>query len=134
MSVVPKLALDFTALASGTLEMVLADRIQLIPWRELELKVRVHSHNLTGSNTITVNVYPQSWTDEEPGIQFVSSTVTASAQITASTLSPGELDVTIPTLASNAVAGMIRITAAGTRAGAGTMQAQLSIEVTGKAA
>jgi hypothetical protein len=129
----PKRQIDFASLAtSGTQEIILADRVELISWRELTLKIRVHNHTLTGSNAITVTVYSQSWTDEDPGIQFVTSTAAATWAINSSTPVPGEWDLTIPTLGTNAVAGMARITAVGSRAGAGTMQAALSLEMSVK--
>jgi len=135
LSVLPKRALDFATLANpSTQEVILADRIELFRWRELLVKVRVHLHTLTAPNIITIFVYAQSWTDEEPGLQFVASTAAASVAIQSTTPSPGELDLVVPTLATNGIAGMARITAIGNRGGGGTMQAQLSMEVIGKAA
>jgi hypothetical protein len=130
--VLAKRLVDFSTLATpGGQEIVLVDRIELVRWRELSLKIRVHSHTLTGTNTIAINVYPQSWTSEDPGMQFVAG-VAATTSFGASSLSPGEIDLTVPVLGTNNIAGMARITASGSRNGVGTMQATLSMEFSSK--
>jgi hypothetical protein len=132
LPVIPKRFFDFANLANGQQEVILADRIPLIEWRELTLLVRVHSHTLTGTNTIAINVYPQSWTAEEPGLQFLTGSAAAQTTIGTATPSPGVVALTVPTLGSNAIVGMARVTATATRTGAGTMQASLSLEFDNK--
>lgn len=136
LPVLPKKFLDFSTLpVGGSQEIVLADRIELLHWRELTLTVRVHSHTLTGSNQIFIAVYPQSWTSEDPGIQWITAGTSTSIAIVASTPSPGLLTLVVPTLTgSQPIAAMARITALASRAGAGTMSAVLTLGFSAKIA
>jgi hypothetical protein len=134
LPVLPKYFLDFSTLAnSATEEYILADRVPLLHWRELTMKVRVHSHSLTGSNQIQFNVKPQSWTEEDPGIPFVSFTIAAFVVILSSTPSPALLTASIPTIGgAGSIAAMAQITVIGSRAGVGSMNANCSIEFSEK--
>jgi hypothetical protein len=119
-------------LATGSsTELILADRVPLLHWRELTAIVRVHSHTMTGSNSIELLFYAQSWTAEDPGLQFIGTGVPA-PQITSSTPSPGMIVKALPLLGSNAIGDMIRITALGSRSGAGTMQANVTVQFSAK--
>jgi hypothetical protein len=136
LPVIPKRFLDFATLAAGgTQEVILADRVELLHWRELTLKVRLHNHTLTGTNTVAIRVWPQSWTPEDPGVAFLTAGGVVSTTLGAATPSPGLLTLTIPTvgaLASGAIGAMARFTALATRTGAGTMQAALTLELSSK--
>lgn len=138
LPVLPKSVLNFATLPNpGTQEIVLADRVELLHWRELTLKVRVHSHTLTGSNTIAIKVWGMSWTPEEPGFQFPVASTTNVVTLSSSTPNPGMLSLSIPTLGafgSGAIPGMARFTALGSRASAGSMQAALTLELSTKEA
>lgn len=132
LPVMPKRIVDFATLPVGGIqELVLSDRVGLVHWRELTLRVRVHSHTLVGNNQIAIRVYPQSWTEEDPGIQFLATATTA-ASITASTPSPGLLSGSLPMLGASAIPAMARIVAVGTRTISGTMNAALSLEFSTK--
>jgi hypothetical protein len=137
LPVIPKRFLDFSTLPNGsTNEFVLADRVQLLHWRELTLTVNVHSHTLTGTNTINIFVYPQSWTEEDPAKLFLAPIAGPTLTLTAFSPSPGLLTVPIQTLGQQpAIAAMARITAGGVRAASGgTMQATLSLRFSTKEA
>jgi hypothetical protein len=132
LPILPKRFLDFATLAVGTTqEVTLADRVELLHWRELTLTVRVHSHTMSFSNFVQINVYPQSWTAEDPGAQFINVSAT-SVQITSSTPSPGVLVLTIPTLGLNAIGAMARITAFGSKGATQPMQVSMSMEFSAK--
>jgi hypothetical protein len=136
LPVLPKKFLDFSTLpVGGSQEVVLADRVELLHWRELTLKVRVHSHTMTGSNNVAIAVYPQSWTWEDPGIQWLTSGTSTFAVIDASTPSPGLVNLVVPTLSgAQPIAAMARLTAFAQRAGAGTMRATITLQFSTKIA
>jgi len=131
---IPKRTLDFATLASGaTQEVILADRVPLLHWRELTLIVRVHSHTLLSSaNTIIILVYPQSWTSEDPDIQFVTTSAAGGVTLGPATPSPTILNCPVATVGYFSIAALARITALASRQSAGVMQAALSLEFSSK--
>src|SRR5690349_14492518 len=127
LPVLPKYFVDFSTLATGSsLEVVLADRVPLLHWRSLICRVRVHSHTVRGSNSIEIRVYPQAWTEEDPGIPFLVSNYSQGGLISGPTPSPFLSFTTIPTAAANALAAMARITVVGTRSSVGGFNANFS--------
>ena len=132
LPVIPKRLFDFSAVPTvGTLDVVAADRLQLLHWRELTLTIRVHGYTLTSGNGIGIFFYPQSFTDEEPAVPFLGPKRLA-ALIDPLTPNPGFLTVTIPTLGADAVADMTRIVVSGSRTVAGTIAATLSMAFASK--
>ena len=137
LPVMPKRFVDFGTLATGaTQEVVLADRVELLHWRELTLQIQVHSHTLAASsNTIAIRAWPQSWTTEDPGLTFLTSAVPTSVTISSTTASPALLTLTIPTLGgygTGAIGEIARFTAFATRNGTGTMQAAIQLRLSEK--
>jgi hypothetical protein len=133
LPVLPKVAFAFDTLAVGaSQEVVIADRVPLWNWREVTLIVRVHSHTLAGTgNQITVRVYPQSWTPEDPGLTFLNVFL-FNVSIGSATGNPGMLTASVPMLGNGAVADRVRITAIGSRVQAGSMDAAISLELSTK--
>jgi microcystin-dependent protein len=136
LPVLPKRSLDFGTLAVGaSQDIIVGDRVELLHWRELSLKVRVHSHTLSGSNTIAISVFPQSHTPEDPSVQWLSQGTSTFVTLSASTPSPALLTLAVPTASGvQPIAAMARVIATGSRAGAGTMQVSLTVEFSAKAA
>src|SRR4051812_26776913 len=93
MLVTPKRAFDFSALATGqSLTIAAADRIDLVPWREVTVQIDVHNHTLAGgSGTIAVQVFNQSVTSEEPAVIFEESFPFVAVVLGSTTPSPGYL-------------------------------------------
>src|SRR6266498_3972515 len=82
----PKRVVDFATLATGSTEdLILADRIPLLHWRELTLRMQISSHSLGPGGSwvgrIKTMVSPQSWTQEDPGVQFLPTPMTIAATI-----------------------------------------------------
>jgi len=128
--VLPERQFSFPGPDSGTQNLMMLERIDLLQWRELTLRVRVHSHTLAGSsNTISVSVLPQSWTEEDPGLIFLGATAAGSVTMGTSTPSPALLTASIATLGANAIAALGALQVTGVRVGAGTMNATLSIDI-----
>jgi hypothetical protein len=124
--------IDFTTLAAGQQqELCLADRIDLRAWREVTLVLRIHSHTVSGSDTMTVWVRPQSWTPDDPGIVFLGG-IAGLATISATTPSPGLLTAAVATTGTQPVGSLARVTINGTRSGASAMRATLSIAFAAK--
>lgn len=128
--VLPERQFSFPGPGNGTQQMLMLERINLLEWRELTLRVRVHTHTLGGtSNTISVAVVPQSWTEEDPGLIFLGATAAGTVTIGTSTPSPALLTTSITTLGANGIAALGALQVTGVRAGAGTMNATLSIDI-----
>jgi hypothetical protein len=130
--VLPERQFTFPGPDTGSQQITIAERIDLLQWRELTLRVRVHSHTLTGTNVIAVSVLPESRTEEDPGLMFVGSMAAATTTIGASLVAPAFVAVPILTLGANAVAALGRLQILATRTGAGTMKATLSIDICAK--
>jgi hypothetical protein len=140
LQICAKRVLNFTPVMNGTTEkLVLADRIYVAQWSDLVLKVQIHSNDIASSaGSIDIVVIPQSWTPEDPGIQFLDGggTGTASSTFTidSSLTAPHYEEVSLKTRANpGAIGSMIRVAAAGSRTSpTGTIRAELSLEVSGK--
>ncbi len=135
----PKRVVDFATLATGSTEdLILADRIPLLHWRELTLRMQISSHSLgpggSGAGTIKIIVIPQSWTQEDPGVQFLSTSTTIAATIDNSTPTPPTfLTAPLVTIGSGPViAAMARIVAQGNRTATGALNATLAIDFSTK--
>lgn len=132
---IPKRVVDFTTLASGSSEeLILADRVSVPFWRELTLLVQVYSHSLASApGTIVVVAYPQSWTTEDPGLQFVDLTNSWSVTLSSSTPNPGFVTTAVPTTGNACIGHMTRIVARGTRtSGSAAINATISVEFSTK--
>jgi hypothetical protein len=135
---VPKRAFDFgnNIPVGATQSIVLADQVELLHWRELTMIVRVHSHSLTGSNSISVTAWPQSTTPEDPNIVWLTSDKSNSVFIQASTPIPSMLTADLVTIGTDndpyTVANMVQILVQPFRAGVGSMQATISVEISAK--
>jgi hypothetical protein len=124
---VPKRLVDFSNLPSGsTQDLVLMDRVDLKRWPGVTMLARVHSHTLSnGAGSIVVFALPTGHTLEDPGVDFVGSIVPpAQAVIDSTTPTPAYLTSTALSIGPQA-----RIIARGTRTAVGTMQANLSVDL-----
>lgn len=132
LSVVPKRVVDFsTLLAPGPAseDLILADRVEITPWREVTVRVRLHSLSMPANASIQVLVFPQSYTTEEPGLTFLANSSTDAAPFTTSTAAPTMVAVALPMLSGGPFASLARVVARGVRgATAGTIQAALSVD------
>jgi hypothetical protein len=125
---VSKRFISFDTLAvSQSQEIILADRIERLQWSEAIVMVRVYSHSLAGgSGTITIGTYPESFSAQDPGMQFLDRSFFQSVTINGATLNPAYL-----TFAASEGA-MIVIVAQGARSAAGALNATVSIDVSFK--
>jgi hypothetical protein len=130
LPILPKRLVDFATLAVGSQEsVILADRVDLLYWRELTVLLRVHSHSLaSGAGTIALVMRPQSWTPEDPGQPFLAAASTL-LTISSGTASPALLTCSVSTLL---VPAMVQIAVVGTRSNAGLLNANLSVEFSSK--
>src|SRR5689334_17048766 len=112
---IPKRLLNFDGLEiGGSSNIVLAQEVELLHWRELTLMVQVHSHSLSsGAGSIYVAVVPMSRTIEDPSTAFLPSNFFLTAAIAAGVPSPTLLTLTLPTLGSGAIADMVYISGFG---------------------
>ena len=132
--VVPERSLDFDNIP-GTQEVVLADMVDVLHWRELTLLVRVHQHSLSsGAGTIRITAQPQSWSGEDPGVTFVdtSALLPFLVVIDSNTPSPGYLSKGIQMFGVPAMTAMTRIVAKAERVAAGAMTATVSVDLAAK--
>ena len=129
---VPEMVFSFPGLANGSQQLTVLERIDLLQWRELTLRVHVHSHTLTGSNVISVALYPQSWTEEDPGLIFIDANSAGGTTILASATSPCFQVAAISTLGADGIAALGALRVTGTRASGGTIKATLSIDICAK--
>src|SRR5690242_16398185 len=84
LPVIPKRFLDFATLPLNTSEdVVVADRVNLVHWRELHLRAEFHSTTLPTGSSIQIIVFAQSWTPEEPGLEFLDTISAGSVTLTA---------------------------------------------------
>jgi len=130
---VPKRVVDFSTLAiGGSGSLILADRVDVAWWREVTLLVNVFSHTLAGgSGSIAINAISQSWTPEDPGLEFVGGTPSwGPATIASGTVFGAYLSVPLPlSTGLHPLGHMTRIVASATRAAAGTLMAAISVEL-----
>lgn len=128
--VVPKRKVDFTNLVNGTTEdLVLAERVELVQWREVQLLVGVTDHTISGTyGTISILAIPESWSEEDPTISFLSSS-SYGVTIDNTTPSPAYLNTNLLMLGSDCVGTMARIVARGSKTSAGSQSANIVVEL-----
>jgi hypothetical protein len=132
MQVVPKRTLDFNALNSGSTEdLVVAQGIDISQWRESSLMMRLHVSSVSAGGTISIFAQVEGRTAEDPGILFFTSGQTLGLLTINSSL--GAPYYTVNGLGSN-VGAMIRVVARGNRTGAGTLNADVSVDLSLKSA
>jgi len=121
---IPKRVLDFNTLATGsTQDLILADRIPVLNWDGVNLQIQVHSHTLaSGAGTIKIIVANQSWTAEDPGLEFVNFVV-PQVTLDSSTSNPGFVEARVGVLSE-----MVRVLARGNRTSVGALSATISGE------
>lgn len=131
----PKQLLDFAgaSIGGGSPATILADRVDLLQWREVTAIIDVHSHSLaSGAGTISVNLTAQSWTEEDPGTAFLAAASTVTT-INSGTPNPACIVQPIPMLGgSPAIARLVRISASATRIAAGALNATISVRLAAK--
>jgi len=126
--VVPKRLIDFGVLPNGsTQDLILADRIELLHWREVNLTVQVHQHAVAGGGSITIIAIAQSWTSAEPETTFLGSEFQAGA-ITSSTVSPTLITFSLAMGGTNCMTALARVIARGVGAGAASLRAVVTVE------
>lgn len=132
--VVSKRFLDFAGLPIGShQDLILADRLSLLHWREVTLEVQVHSHSLvaTPTNGITFYVFGTSWTEEEPGTLFIND-FTGGVAIQPGVPSPAYLLAPLRTLEETLSEGhhvdTVRVTVGADRLESGVMNATVSMQ------
>jgi hypothetical protein len=135
--IVQKRKVDFATLANNaTQDVILADRIDLVHWREVTMMVRVSEHTLNnGAGSITLSVLMQSWTAEDPSVVFLG-TLAQPADIvinSSSPLAPYYATISLPMTGDiDCMTAMARIIARGSRSNAGALTATFSIEFSAK--
>jgi hypothetical protein len=129
----PKRTVDYATLPSpGSQDVVVADRIDVARWRELSLVVKVFTHSLvSGAGTITIMTLPQSWTEEDPGQQFLGASV-ASVVLDSATPSPAYVVLAVAMSGANCMTGMARVVARGNRSVAGALSATIEVSFSAK--
>lgn len=126
--VVSKRKVDFTSVSSGgTEDLVLADRVDITRWRSVTLLVAI-SDQSTSAGSISILAIPQSWTEEDPGVSFLS-TSTFGVVIDGTTPAPAYLNSSLMMLGNGCMSAMARIVARGTKTGAGALSASVSVEL-----
>jgi hypothetical protein len=137
LRVIPKRTLDFTNVSSGSgqaEEIVLAQGIDISPWREVSLMVRAHSTSFGGNiGEIDIYAYLEGRTAEDPGILFATTSPLGLVAITSSTQAPS---YTVNSLGNN-LGAMLKIAAKGTRtssSGTNLIKADVSIDLSLKSA
>ena len=108
------------------------DRVDLLHWREVTLFTRVHQNLIAaGAGSIQIGAIAQSWTSEEPDRTFLG-TEFMQASFTSTLGAPGLLSNALVMRGGLATAAcmtaMARIIARGSRAAAGVLAAQITVE------
>jgi hypothetical protein len=124
LPVIAKTVIDFSSLAIGaTQEYSLAEQVALTHWREATLVVTVRSHTLAGgSGTITIGARGQSRSAEDPGLDFVDTSVFYNV-----VLNSGTAATAFVVCPLNVDHPMVKVVAQGNRLASGTLQAIVSI-------
>ena len=128
INAVPKRTVDFAQATAGVpQDVILADLVDILQWREATVLVKIHSCSVdVGAGYIAVGAYPQSVSAQDPAVEFLDRTTFPAIGIDSFTPSPYLSFFVAP------VAPMIRIVAQGNRAAAGALIATLSIDVSVK--
>jgi len=75
LNVIPKRVFDFTNFAVGsTPSYTVVQRIDVSQYTDGVLEVRFHVNNIPGGNTVSVNIFGDGYTDEDPASQFTTLT------------------------------------------------------------
>lgn len=139
IEICPPRNFDFTHVAApgsgtNTLSIPVAERLEVTPWTEGALVVRVHSINIYDPNdSIELVVSPDGSTEEDPSVLFIGTAV-ATRTLTNSDLAPSFLltSLTVP------FGSMVRVDVRANRSSASTstasLLAKLSAELVLKAA
>jgi hypothetical protein len=95
--------------------------------------VRVHSHTLAGTtNTISVGVYPQSTSIDDPGLTFIDAGSFGGVTISQTTPVPALLTLPFQDYAQPYHPPMMRVVAKSTRTTTGTISGTVSIDISVK--
>ena len=129
--VVPKRSIAFGILEAGTTQdVILADRVDLLHWREVNLTVHVHQLAIPGDGSIIIGAIAQSWTSAEPettflGTEFMLDPITVNTS--SPTLITGFLSMN-GGFPSGCMSAMARLIARGIGEGDASMSAVISVE------
>jgi hypothetical protein len=87
LQVVPKRVFDFGGLSTGgTQKLIVEQRIDISQYIDCMVALRVHAANVASGTTINFDVFGDGFTEEDPGVPFMTSSPLVSAQsITGST-------------------------------------------------
>lgn len=84
--VLPKRSFDFSNLIVGTVQqIVVAQRVDISRYIDCVVAARVHSMSASGTNNVKLEIYPEAYTGQDPGLPFVASSAFFNAPIFAST-------------------------------------------------
>ena len=113
ISAVPKRTVDFAGLDAGlTQQLILADRVDLLQWREATMLVNVYSHSLaSGAGTLRIIAFGQSISADDPSLDFIDSANVFAVTLNGSTPSPAYLPL------GKLFHPMVRVVAEGTEQG-----------------
>jgi len=126
----PKRVFDFSGAPVGsTASVIAADRVDVVQWRELTLIARVHAMAIDPLNQIQVNVLQQSWTPEEPSMEFVNLNLPQGVILNSGLTPPAMTSVQ---LNAEEVTGIVRIVVVGIRNSSGPLSATVSIDFSAK--
>lgn len=133
ITAIPKRVITFTysPVVAGQ-ELVLADRVDVLHWREITLALRVHTHTLGGQpNPILINIYAQSVSDQDPGLEFLDKNFQTVLQLDNTTPIPCLMEANLGDGQWYPSYGppMVRITAQSTQTASGTISATISADI-----
>jgi hypothetical protein len=131
---VPKRSVTF-AMTNGTSnEVILADRVELVHWREITMMFRVHSHTLGGTpNTIQLGVYAQTHSGDDPGLLFIDPESITTVSLNQNTPTGALLELPFQDW-NNAPyhAPMLRVVAQATKTATGQLSAVITADISVK--
>jgi len=131
LALMEKRVLDFSSLITGSsLDVVVAQRVEIWTWREVALKTRLHSNSIaSGAGSIQIGWAPESWSEQEPDVAFIGvAGFTFLTAMDSTIVAPRTFVDSIPVLGSPACSDYVRLIARGTRSATGTIKAELSLE------
>jgi hypothetical protein len=126
LRLVNKRVIDFSNCATGTGPVyVLLERIDLSQYIDAMLAVRVHAVNVAGSSFMTIDLYGDGYTDDDPGILFVTNgTYFSSTIINSAVIAP-----TLLTYGGTVAGHYGRLVANGGKNSAGACSATISVDL-----
>lgn len=124
MSAVPKRTVDFAGLGAGlTQQLILADRVDLLQWREVTMLVNVYNHSLaSGAGTLRIIAFGQSISADDPSLDFIDSTNFFAVSLNSATPSPAYIPL------GDLFHPMVRVVAEGTRTGTGALNVTVGVD------